>query len=131
MAGSLPPCAADVTGRGGHAAERRGRVGQVAGVDAGVYLLRHRGPTVESGAFSKGKIRRRSLGKLRDLKAVLRRVLPEATISNLPKLPAEGLLRKKDDACLRSQVSKVQSLLDAVAAVSHPGPEMDKPPVMG
>ena len=90
---------------------------EVVGVEAGLYLLRHRGPTVESGAFSKGKIRRRSLGKLRDLKAVLRRVLPEATISNLPKLPAEGLLRKKDDTYLRNQASQVQSFLDAVAAV--------------
>ena len=46
----------------------------MVGVEAGLYLLRHRGPTVESGAFSKGKIRRRSLGKLRDLKA---RVAPQ------------------------------------------------------
>lgn len=106
------------SGGGGHAAERGIRVQvEVVGVEAGLYLLRHRGPTVESGAFSKGKIRRRSLGKLRDLKAVLRRVLPEATISNLPKLPAEGLLRKKDDTYLRNQASQVQSFLDAVAAV--------------
>ena len=106
------------SGGGGHAAERGIRVQvEVVGVEAGLYLLRHRGPTVESGTFSKGKIRRRSLGKLRDLKAVLRRVLPEATISNLPKLPAEGLLRKKDDTYLRNQASQVQSFLDAVAAV--------------
>ena len=112
------PGPSHASGVGGYAAGPGGRVQvQVAGVETGVYLLSFTGPAVEFGDSGKIKIRRRSLGKLRDLKAVLRRVLPEAVISNLPKLPAEGLLRKKDEAYLRSQASQVQCFLDAVAAV--------------
>ena len=93
---------------------------EVTGVEAGVYLLRYKAPEVPEGMMSSGKIRRRSLGKLRDLKAVLRRVLPEATLSQLPKLPAEGLLRKianqngaMDPACKMAKLA-AKVLLSAV-----------------
>jgi len=108
------PGAGRASGQGGRALPAQL---EVVGVDSGVYLLRYKAPEVPDGMTSSGKIRRRSLGKLRDLKAVLRRVLPEATLSRLPKLPAEGLLRKKDDAYLRSHIMQVQNFLDAVAAV--------------